>query len=127
MSFICSLKNQKEFNFVNRHGHKEYSSLFILILSSEISLFKKSYKDVIFLGLKVSKNFSRKAVVRNKMRRRIKHLINLLATDTVLKLNGKALIIIPKLGLNKIKFIALQNLIRKKILDINSSSKDHVI
>lgn len=115
---VFSLKNQKEFDFVNKHGSKKHGSCFIVILSSNISLLNCPFKNITFLGLKVSKKFSKKAVVRNKAKRRIKHLVNILIRDPSVDLNRKALIVIPKIGIEKNKFSILKNDLKKTILDI---------
>lgn len=105
---VFSLKNQKEFNFVNKHGSKKHGSCFIIVLSKNISLLSPQLENITFLGLKISRKFSKKAVIRNKARRRIKHLINVLIQEQVVSLNQKALIVIPKIGLEKVKFSILK-------------------
>ena len=122
---ILSLKNQKEFNLVNKHGSKKHGSCFIIILSKNTSSLHPLNKDKIFLGLKISKKFSKKAVIRNKARRRIKHLINLMARDSELNLTGKALIIIPKFGLEKENFSCLEKDLKKTLLNLEQRCQSY--
>lgn len=115
---VFSLKNQKEFDFVNKHGSKKHGSCFIIVFSKNIASLPIQSENATFLGLKISRKFSKKAVVRNKARRRIKHLINLLIQERVLDLSQKALIVIPKIGLEKVKFSILKKDFEKTILQI---------
>lgn len=117
---VFSLKNQKEFSFVNKHGSKKHGSCFIIILSKNITSLpiQPQLENTTFLGLKISRKFSKKAVVRNKARRRIKHLVNLLVQEGIVNLNQKALIVIPKIGLEKVKFSILKRDFEKTILQI---------
>ena len=102
---ITSLKNQKEFDLVSKHGLIKHGSCFIVILSNDTSFLPKVKKNnVVYLGLKVSKKFSKKAVIRNKVRRQIKHLINLMVNNHKIDLCDKALIVIPKITIQDKKF-----------------------
>lgn len=113
---VFSLKNQKEFDFVNKHGAKKHGPCFIIILSKNISSLDSLSENVTFLGLKISRKFSKKAVIRNKAKRRIKHLVNILIQDSSVDINKKALIVIPKAGLEKAKFSILKNDFKKAVL-----------
>ena len=115
---VFSLKNQKEFDFINKHGSKKHGPRFIVILSQNISLLHHSHDDATFLGLKVRRKYSKKAVIRNKARRRIKHLVDIMIHDSSVNLNKKALIVIPKIGLEKAKFSTLETDFKKTILYI---------
>ncbi|MDP5110268.1 MAG: ribonuclease P protein component [Rickettsiaceae bacterium] len=115
---VFSLKNQKEFDFVNKHGSKKHGSCFIIVFSENISSLPIQSENATFLGLKISRKFSKKAVVRNKARRRIKHLIDLLIQEHLIDLSQKALIVIPKIGLEKVKFSILKKDFEKTILQI---------
>ena len=119
---VFSLKNQKEFDFINKHGSKKHGPCFIIILSQNISLLECPAENITFLGLKISRKFSKKAVVRNKAKRRIKHLVNILVQDPSVDINKKALIVIPKIGLEKVKFSILQDDFKKTVLQIMQRS-----
>lgn len=121
---VFSLKNQKEFDFVNKHGSKKHGPCFIIVLSKNITSLpiQPKSENITFLGLKISRKFSKKAVVRNKARRRIKHLINLLLQEQVVSLDQKAIIVIPKIGLEKVKFSILKKDFEKTILQIIQTS-----
>ena len=119
---VFSLKNQKEFDFINKHGSKKHGPCFIIILSQNISLLECPSENSTFLGLKISRKFSKKAVVRNKAKRRIKHLINTLVQDPSVDINKKALIVIPRIGLEKAKFSTLQDDFKKTVLQIMQRS-----
>ncbi len=120
---VFSLKNQKEFDFVNKHGSKKHGSCFIIILSSNISSLCCPSDNATFLGLKVSRKFSKKAVIRNKAKRRIKHLLNILIQDPLVDINKKALIVIPKIGLDKVDFLKLKKDFKKVVLQITQNSR----
>ena len=113
---VVSLKNQKEFNLVNKYGSKYHGSYFVVIISSNISLLKNTSENTTFLGLKVGKKFSKKAVIRNKAKRRIKYIVNILVRAPSMNLNKKALIVIPRIGLEKVKFSILEKDFIKAIL-----------
>lgn len=120
---VFSLKNQKEFDFVNKHGSKKHGSCFIIILSSNIASLHCPSDNTTFLGLKVSRKFSKKAVIRNKAKRRIKHLLNILIQDPLVDINKKAFIVIPKIGLDKVDFLKLKKDFKKVVLQITQNSR----
>jgi ribonuclease P protein component len=115
---VVSLKNQKEFDFVNKHGLKKHGNSFIVIISSNLSSLPHLSDNITFLGLKVSRKFSKKAVIRNKAKRRIKHLVHSLSQDPSIDINKKALIVIPKIGLDNIDFSSLKKDFYKTISHI---------
>ena len=89
---ISSLKNQKEFDLVNKLGKKFHSPYFITIIAKNSTklfaklnvkgnidnLCKKSSEilynssNTLLFGMKVGKKLGN-AVIRNKIKRRIKH------------------------------------------------------
>jgi ribonuclease P protein component len=88
---IISLKNQKEFDQLNKLGKKIVTKYFILILQKEPVDTSK-----IYLGLKISKKVGN-AVVRNKTRRRFKSLVrDLTKTEIGAGFLGSKFLIIPK-------------------------------
>lgn len=111
---ILSLKNQKEFDHVNKHGSKVHGTYFILVVSTKVPRADLPYVDLIIpnltmFGMKVSRKFSKKAVVRNKAKRRIRHLVQLLVKNPDLNTNNKAIIVIPKKGFDTSNFLKLSN------------------
>ena len=104
---ILSLKNEKEFDLVNKFGSKKHGTYLILVLSTKFSPSATEKSDSTgstFFGMKVSRKFSKKAVIRNKVRRRIRHLVRNLVKDTTLNTQNTATIIIPKKGLDQANF-----------------------
>lgn len=121
---ILSLKNQKAFDKANRVGQKNHSKHMILI-----TFFENSHSDVvasngtvltenhipnqdhniiIHLGLKISKKVGI-AVIRNKIRRRIKAIIYSLPEFLDLSLiHNRVIVIIPKRGLEALSYNALR-------------------
>ncbi|GAB4163860.1 MAG: hypothetical protein Tsb006_3220 [Rickettsiaceae bacterium] len=69
--------------------------------------------------MKVSRRFSKKAVVRNKVKRRIRHIVTMLAKDLEINLVGKSIIIIPKKGFDKTNFAKLFADFKRSIVKAN--------
>lgn len=123
---LHSLKNQKQFDLVNKFS-KAYTSNNMKIVSSIIttSLDKNTDEPCIFIGFKIVKKIA-KASVRNKIRRRIKAIIR-----TIIKSEGyvhanQAFIIIPRTGILQKKYSDLEmeigsafKFLNKKIIDLN--------
>jgi len=124
---ILSLKNQKEFDLVNKLGKKFYSPYFITVIAKDFTkllaklnagnnaadkttnqtkLCKKSGEVLLLFGIKAGRKLGN-AVIRNKIKRRIRHLIRLLSKETQIKPNIWAMIIIPKKGFDQIDFATL--------------------
>ncbi|ABV73292.1 ribonuclease P [Rickettsia canadensis str. McKiel] len=116
---ITSLKNQKEFELINKLGKKFHERYFILVIAKNLPKIFLETKYNIFLGIKVSKKLNKKAVVRNKIKRRIRHLIRMNVSDSKLKAIKLAMIIIPRKGFEEINFShlndELSNIILKNI------------
>lgn len=114
--FITSLKNQQEFELVNQLGKKLHEKHFILVLAKKFSrvFSQEQNKNTIFLGMKVSKKLAKKAVIRNKIKRRVKHLVRLVINHSNFKMN-LAIIIIPRKGFDKINFSILNQEFSKVI------------
>ncbi|MFP3018618.1 MAG: ribonuclease P protein component [Candidatus Tisiphia sp.] len=123
---ISSLKNQKEFDLVNKLGKKFHSPYFITIIAKNSTklfaklnvkgnidnLCKKSSEilynssNTLLFGMKVGKKLGN-AVIRNKIKRRIRHLVRLLSKESKFKQNSWAMIVIPKKGFEQIEFATL--------------------
>ena len=106
---ILSLKSQKEFDHVNERGSKIHGSCFILVVSTKIIHDELVASNPTMLGMKVSRKFSKKAVVRNKAKRRIRHLTQLLVKNPDINTDNKSIIVIPKQGFENYNFSKLSN------------------
>lgn len=130
--FISSLKDQKEFNLVNKLGKKFDSPYFIAIIATnstkffaklnvkgniddkttQVQLCKKSGEilhnssNTLLFGMKVGKKLGN-AVIRNKIKRRIRHLVRLLSKESKFKQNSWAMIVVPRKGFEQIEFATL--------------------
>lgn len=103
---IASLKNQREFALINQEGIKKYGRYLIIIAAKETSLSSKKFAKLL-LGLKVSKKLSKKAILRNKFRRRLKHITRLAVQERKYSL-PQAVIIIPKLNVKEASFAEIK-------------------
>lgn len=112
---ILSLKNQKEFDIVNKVGKKQHSPYFIAIIAKNFSAIPTTDSNTIFFGMKVGKKLG-KAVTRNKIKRRIRHLIRLISKNQQLENNAIGIIIIPKKGFEKIEFKNLMDSLESLII-----------
>jgi len=104
---IISLKNQKEFDLVNKQGSKQHGSSLILVLSKTFHNTKPVDEDTTYFGIKISRKYSKKAVIRNKAKRRVKHLMRMMIANPDLDTQNKAMIIVPKKNLHKENFARL--------------------
>ena len=104
---IFSLKNQKEFDLVNKYGSKRHGSCFILVLATNFTHIISPTQSPTFFGMKVSRKLSKKAVVRNKVKRRIRHLVRHIVKTPTIDTSNTAFIIIPKKGFDKVSFVKL--------------------
>ncbi len=116
---IISLKNQKEFELVNNRGVKLTSQFFLLIICKQSITFEPDVKNVVRIGIKVSKKFAKRAVDRNKAKRRIRHLIKKLITNIDTLPDNLSIVFIPRSRFLSTKFddifASMQN-ITKEIL-----------
>ncbi len=113
---ITSLKNQKEFELINKLGKKFHERYFILVIAKKLPKIFIESKYNTFLGIKVSRKLNKKAVVRNKIKRRIRHLIRIIVSDSKLNAIKFAMIIIPRKGFEEINFSHLNCELSKIIL-----------
>ncbi|ABV75216.1 ribonuclease P [Rickettsia akari str. Hartford] len=113
---ITSLKNQKEFELINKLGKKFHERYFILVIARNLpTIFLKSQYNT-FLGIKVSRKLNKKAVIRNKIKRRIRHLVRIIVSDAKLSAVKFAMIIIPRKGFEEINFSHLNYELSKIVL-----------
>ena len=104
--FVTSLKNQKEFDYTNKYSKKFYKKHFTLVVSeknlnalrqsNKPDLSQMAYFHALSYGMKVGKKYSKKAVIRNKAKRRIRHIVRCLFNENVIPQTIKSIIIIPK-------------------------------
>ncbi len=95
-AIIYSLKNQKQFDQVSKHSTKLYGSCFTVYVSKNCTFLDNYNPKATFFGMKVSKKLSKKAVIRNKVKRRIRHIIRLVAKNPKTNITNHAFIIIPR-------------------------------
>lgn len=123
---LYSLRNQKKFDLVNLHGKKVSSPYFMVVIAQNFSLIQTDSQNPTFLGMKVSKKISKKAYIRNKIKRRIRHLTRLMLKECDLNLSKVAIIFIPYKNFDLVEFAklslefnsVLQKTIKKKITPI---------
>ena len=123
---LYSLRNQKKFDLVNLHGKKVSSPHFMVVIAQNFSLIQTDSQNPTFLGMKVSKKISKKAYIRNKIKRRIRHLTRLMLKECDLNLSKVAIIFIPYKNFDLVEFAKLsfefksilQKTIKKKITPI---------
>ena len=123
---LYSLRNQKKFDLVNLHGKKVSSPYFMVVIAQNFSLIQTDSQNPTFLGMKVSKKISKKAYIRNKIKRRIRHLTRLMLKEFDLNLSKVAIIFIPYKNFDLVEFAklsfefksVLQKTIKKKITPI---------
>lgn len=109
VNLIDTLKNQKEFDLVNRFGKKFYTPDCIAIIAHSIPAnhFAHDRINGLLYGMKVSKRYSKKAVIRNKVKRRIRHILHNLSKEH--NVAHSAIVVIPKSNFHKKDFAMVQN------------------
>ncbi len=122
---ISSLKNQKAFDLVNRHGIKKQTANFILVIAKNSSrnnqLIEPSAGNIIF-GMKVSRKVGN-AVIRNKIKRRARHLIR--TTVKVILTSNLSIIFIPRKPFVTTDFCILANEFKDLLLSVANLSTRH--
>ncbi len=106
---LNSLKNQKQFDLVNLRGKKLSTRYFIVVVSQDFDLINVGSVNPTFFGIKVSKKISKSACVRNKIKRRIRHLMRIMLNDADLNLTKMAVIFIPYKGFDSVEFSILSS------------------
>jgi ribonuclease P protein component len=116
---LYSLRNQQKFDLVSLHGKKIASPYFITVIAKNFNLIETDSEDPTFLGMKVSRKISKKACVRNKIKRRIRHLMRIMLNDSELNLSNAAIIFIPYKNFDLVEFAKLSSefkLILKRVI-----------
>jgi ribonuclease P protein component len=103
---ISSLKNQKEFDLVNRSGKKFYTPYFIAVIAKNSNEALRDSEHEFLFGIKVGRKLG-KAVIRNMIKRRIRHLVRLLSAEQKIYQTRWQMVIIPKKNFEKIEFALL--------------------
>ena len=104
---LYSLRNQKKFDLVNLHGKKVSSPYFMVVIAQNFNLIQTDSQNPTFLGMKVSKKISKKAYIRNKIKRRIRHLMRIMLKEPDLNLSKVAIIFIPYKNFDLVEFAKL--------------------
>lgn len=92
---LYSLKNQKQFDLVNSRGKKITTPYFMVVLARNFTSIESISDNPTFFGMKVSRKISKKACIRNKIKRRVRHLMRIMLADSELNLSQTALVVIP--------------------------------
>ncbi len=102
---IVSLKKQTVFDLVNKNGKKSHGRFFILIgMRGDLG----APDTVVHLGLKISKKMGC-AVIRNKVRRRLKSLLrSSLKEIDIRKWTGWTFVFVPRKGLENVEYKLLE-------------------
>lgn len=100
---ITTLKNELQFTKVSKNGHKIVCRNFVIVICPKFHKLINLPQDLVYFGMKVSKKFSKKAVIRNKAKRRIRSIIYSFIKNSDI-LQGAGLIIIPRMYFNKTPF-----------------------
>ncbi|RYE06598.1 MAG: ribonuclease P protein component [Rickettsiaceae bacterium] len=113
---LTSLKHQKHFDLVNKQGKKIYNQYFLLVLKHHQNKKLESPLRINF-GMKVSKKVGN-AVIRNKIKRRVRHLVRETSKQSLIidRFSELDLIIIPKKGFEKFNFALTYSCFAKSIL-----------
>lgn len=77
------------------------------VVARNFDIIETNCDNPTFLGMKVNKKISKKACVRNKIKRRMRHLLRLLLSDNDLNLSKTALIFIPYKNFELVEFTKL--------------------
>jgi ribonuclease P protein component len=119
---ISTLKNQAAFDLANKVGKKNNGRFFILVSHKPASEIQS--QKVIYLGLKVSKKMGN-AIVRNKIRRRIKHMFrNISKKLPEEKWLGRVFVLIPRKGFDKGVFSELEKDLIWNVKKITSQAEE---
>ncbi len=121
---IYSLKNHNEFDLVSKSSIRLNSVFFTILYSSNFLSIRASRgsRDYPFVGIKVSRYFSKKAVIRNKVKRQIRHIMRNLVNKQVIYTKNTAFIIIPKQQCISAKFLQMEDDLNNILLSYKLSN-----
>lgn len=98
------------------------------VIDQNFGLIQTDRKNSVFLGMKVSKKLSKKAYIRNKIKRRIRHLMRIMLKEPDLNFSKVAIIFIPYKHFDLIEFAKLsfefKRVLQRTISKNNSSIVD---
>ena len=77
------------------------------VIAKNFNLIETDSETPTFLGMKVNKKISKKACIRNKIKRRIRHLTRIMLKDSDLNLSKVAIIFIPYKNFELVEFAQL--------------------
>ena len=77
-----------------------------MVMAKDFTSVPSSSLNTVFLGMKVGKKLGI-AVIRNKIKRRIRHSIQILSKNPAFPRGGTGIIIIPRKGFDKVLFSTL--------------------
>lgn len=128
---LISIKSQKHFAFVNQNG-KKISSKFFLIVAASNDLNKTlnaaQPESSLFYGLKVTKKLFKKAVDRNKVKRRIRHILRIIAKELDFSFLEKySLVIVARSGMDKANFEELLYNFKSSLKKITKPFQDQKV
>lgn len=106
---ISSLKNQAAFDQINKTGTKLYSPHLILVIKTS-----PQEATSFTLGIKANKKLG-PAVVRNKIKRRIRHLMQMLMHEYSNVKANVSMIIVPKKNFENFNFANIYNDLNKLV------------
>lgn len=99
-----TLKSSKDFDLVNKKGKKIVCRNLIVIISETYAIDANRSQSYAYLGMKVSKKYSTKAVERNLAKRRIRALFQACIKNTQ-TLTGAGITVIPRMSLQTTPFL----------------------
>lgn len=112
LSRVNRIKKKKDFEFIFKNSKSFKNSLFILKIA-------KNNLDISRFGFVISKKISNKAIIRNKIRRRVSDIAKEIISDVE---KGKDLVLIALSGIEKKEFFEIKEamvniLVRSKIIN----------
>lgn len=110
---LYSVKNQKQFDIIRAKGSKISCLYFTIVVTKNFTFTMDHSWNGTFLGIKVSKKLSKKAPIRNKIKRRIRHLMRIALASYGLNLQNIALTFIPYKNFELVEFSKLSSEFKK--------------
>lgn len=115
---IKAINDNKIFQRINRLGYKLFNPNFLVIICDKATIFKHQLElqkdNICYYGIRISKKVG-KAVVRNKIRRRLKSIIYQL--DKANDLRSQTFMIVPRFKCFSCEFQELFRAVEKSFRD----------